>query len=217
MIRVILADDHNLVRQGLRALLDKSDDIDVIGEAVDGHEAIELALRLHPDVLVMDLAMPRLSGSQAVERVCAMGLSTRVIVLSMYSDETLVRQVLRNGAIGYLLKSSVMEELLFAIRAASRGETYLSPAISGAIIADYLVFKKEADVSSPFERLTPREREVLQLICEGRTNNNIAQVLKISTKTVDKHRANVMSKLNVHDVARLVRVAIKHGLVFLDE
>lgn len=217
MIRVILADDHNLVRQGLRALLDKSDDIDVIGEAVDGHEAIELALRLHPDVLVMDLAMPRLSGNQAVERVCAMGLSTRVIVLSMYSDETLVRQVLRNGAIGYLLKSSVMEELLFAIRAASRGETYLSPAISGAIIADYLVFKKEADVSSPFERLTPREREVLQLICEGRTNNNIAQVLKISTKTVDKHRANVMSKLNVHDVARLVRVAIKHGLVFLDE
>jgi len=217
VIRVILADDHNLVRQGLRALLDKSDDIDVIGEAVDGHEAIELALRLHPDVLVMDLAMPRLSGNQAVERVCAMGLSTRVIILSMYSEEALIRQVLRNGAIGYLLKCSVMEELLLAIRAASRGEMYLSPAISGAIVTDYLAYQKGADASDLFEQLTPREREVLQLVCEGHTNTSIAHMLKISTKTVEKHRANLMSKLEVHDVAGLVRMAIEHRLVFLNK
>jgi DNA-binding NarL/FixJ family response regulator len=217
VIRVVLADDHHLVRQGICALLDKSGDIEVIGEAADGYEAIELARRLHPDVLVMDLAMPRLSGNQAVERICAMGLSTRVVVLSMYSDETLVRQMLRNGATGYLLKCSVMEELLLAIRAANRGETYLSPAISGAIVTDYLTSQKDIDASSPFEQLTPREREVLQLICEGHTNTGIAHMLKISVKTVEKHRSNVMSKLDAHDVAGLVRAAIRHKLVFLDK
>lgn len=217
MIRVVLADDHHLVRQGVCALLNKSGDIEVIGEAADGYEAIELARRMHPDVLVIDLAMPRLSGNQAVARVCALGLSTRVIVLSMYSDEALVRQVLRNGATGYLLKGSVMEELLLAIRAANRGEMYLSPAISGMIVTDYLDFQKNADASSPFELLTPREREVLQLVCEGHTNMGIAHMLKISTKTVEKHRANLMSKLEVHDVAGLVRVAIEHKLVFLNK
>jgi DNA-binding NarL/FixJ family response regulator len=217
VIRVVVADDHHLVRQGICTLLDKSGDIEVVGEAADGQEAIELTRRLHPDVLVMDLAMPRLSGNQAVERVCAMGLSTRVIVLSMYSDEILVRQVLRNGATGYLLKCSVMEELLLAVHAASRGETYLSPSISGAIVTDYLAFQKGTNVSDLFEQLTPREREVLQLVCEGHTNTGIAHMLKISVKTIEKHRANLMSKLDVHDVAGLVRVAIEHKLVFLEK
>ncbi len=217
MIRVVVADDHHLVRQGICALLDKSSDIEVIGEAADGQEAIELTRRLRPDVLVMDLSMPRLSGAQAVERICAMDLSTRVIMLSMYSDTALVRQSLRSGAMGYLLKGSVMEELLLAIRAASRGEMYLSPAISGAIVTDYLASQKEADASALFAQLTPREREVLQLICEGHTNTGIAHMLKISIKTVEKHRANLMSKLDVHDVAGLVRAAIKHQLVFLDK
>jgi len=217
VIRVVVADDHHLVRQGICALLDKSSDIEVIGEAADGQEAIELTRRLRPDVLVMDLSMPRLSGAQAVERICAMDLSTRVIMLSMYSDTALVRQSLRSGAMGYLLKGSVMEELLLAIRAASRGEMYLSPAISGAIVTDYLASQKEADASALFAQLTPREREVLQLICEGHTNTGIAHMLKISIKTVEKHRANLMSKLDVHDVAGLVRAAIKHQLVFLDK
>jgi DNA-binding NarL/FixJ family response regulator len=216
-IRVIIADDHHLVRQGIRALLEKADDIEVIGEAADGQEAVELVERLAPDVLVMDIAMPRLNGNQAAGQVRALGVATQVVILSMYSDETLVRQALRNGAKGYLLKRSVTEELLLAIRAASRGEIYLSPAISGSIVADFLRLQANADSSGPFERLTSREREVLQLIAEGHTNSAIAQVLTISVKTVEKHRANLMSKLNVHDLAGLMRVAIKHGLIFLDE
>jgi DNA-binding NarL/FixJ family response regulator len=217
IIRVIIADDHHLVRQGLRALLEKADDIEVIGEATDGQEAVELVERLAPDVLVMDVAMPRLDGNQAIGRVRALGKATQVVMLSMYSDETLVRQALRNGAKGYLLKRSVTEELLLAVRAASRGEIYLSPAISRSIVADYLTLQKDTDACSPFERLTSREREVLQLIAEGHTNNAIAQILKLSVKTVEKHRANLMSKLNVHDLAGLIREAIKHRLVFLGE
>jgi len=216
-IRVIIADDHHLVRQGIRALLEKADDIEVIGEAADGQEAVELVERLAPDVLVMDIAMPRLDGNQALGRVHALGVATQVVMLSMYSDETLVRQALRNGARGYLLKRSVTEELLLAIRAASRGEIYLSPAISRSIVADFLTLHVDADPSSPFERLTPREREVLQLISEGHTNSAIAQILTVSVKTVEKHRANLMSKLKVRDLAGLMRAAIKHGLILLDE
>ena len=216
-IRVIVADDHHLVRQGIRALLEKADGIEVIGEAADGQEAVELVERLVPDVLVMDIAMPRLDGNQAVGRVRDLGVATQVVILSMYSDETLVRQALKNGARGYLLKRSVREELLLAIRAANRGEIYLSPAISRSIVADLLTLQTGAYAFSRFERLTPREREVLQLISEGHTNNAIAQELKVSVKTVEKHRANLMSKLNVHDLAGLIREAIKHGLIFLDE
>jgi DNA-binding NarL/FixJ family response regulator len=217
VIRVIVADDHHLVRQGIRALLEKADDIEVVGEAAHGQEAVELVKRLAPDVLVMDIAMPRLNGNQALGRVRALGVAPQVVILSMYSDETLVRQALRNGAKGYLLKRSVTEELLLAVRAASRGEIYLSPAISRSIVADFLTLHADADAASPFERLTPREREVLQLIAEGHTNNAIAQILKLSVKTVEKHRSNLMSKLNVHDLAGLIRVAIKHRLVFLGE
>ncbi|MDH4137269.1 MAG: response regulator transcription factor, partial [Anaerolineae bacterium] len=151
MIRVIVADDHHLVRQGIRALLEKADDIEVVGEAADGQEAVELVERLTPDVLVMDMAMPRLNGSQAVGRVRALGVATQVVILSMYSDETLVRQALRNGARGYLLKRSVTEELLLAVRAASRSEIYLSPAVSRFVVADFLRLQADADASSPFE------------------------------------------------------------------
>ena len=216
MIRVIVADDHHLVRQGIRALLEKVDDIKVVGEAANGQEAVELVERLAPDVLVMDVAMPRLSGTQAVGRVRALGVATQVVILSMYSDETLVRQALRNGARGYLLKGSVTEELLLAIRAASRGEVYLSPAVVPSIVTGFLSLEASAAASSPFERLTSRECEVLQLISEGHTNSAIAQILKISVKTVEKHRTNLMSKLKVHDLAGLMRAAIKQGLIFLD-
>jgi DNA-binding NarL/FixJ family response regulator len=217
VIRVIIADDHHLVRQGIRALLEKADGIQVVGEAADGQEAVELVERLAPDVLVMDVAMPRLSGIQAIARVRGLGVATQVVMLSMYSDETLVRQALRNGAKGYLLKRSVTEELLLAVRAASQGEIYLSPAVSKPIVTNLLTLRIDTDAPSPFEQLTSREREVLQLIAEGHTNCAIAQTLKISVKTVEKHRANLMSKLDVHDVAGLTRVAIKHGLIFLDE
>jgi DNA-binding NarL/FixJ family response regulator len=217
VIRVIVADDHHLVREGIRALLERADDIEVVGEAADGQEAVELAQRLAPDVLVMDIAMPRLDGTQATERVCALGVATQVVILSMHSDETLVRQTLRSGARGYLLKRSVTEELLLAVRAAARGEIYLSPAISASLLDEFLAVRADSEELRPFDLLTPREREVLQLIAEGYTNTAIAQMMKVSAKTVEKHRANLMSKLNVHDLAGLIRIAIKHGLVFFEE
>ena len=217
VIRVVVADDHHLVRQGIRSLLEKASDIEVIGEAADGHEAVELVERLAPDVLVTDIAMPRLDGNQAAAQVRALNVATQVVVLSMYCDEILVRQALRNGARGYLLKRSVTEELLLAVRAASQGELYLSPAISGSIVSELLALEADAKLSPPSERLTAREREVLQLISEGHTNQAIAQALTISVKTVEKHRAHLMAKLDVHDLAGLMRAAIKQGLVFLDE
>lgn len=217
MIRVVIADDHHLVRQGIRALLDKADDIEVIGEAADGQDAIDLVARLSPDVLVMDISMPRLSGTQVVERLRSQQAPTRILILSMYSDEAVVRQVLRHGARGYLLKNALAEELLQAIRAASRGATYLSPPISEALMGDLASPRADDDGDEPFSRLSPREREVLQLIAEGHTNNTISQLMSVTVKTVEKHRSSIMSKLNVHDVPGLVRFALKHGLIFLDK
>ena len=217
MIRVILADDHHLVRRGIRALLEQADDISVIGEAEDGQAAVELVEQLKPDVLIIDIAMPRMNGIQATQRVHVLGLATQVVILSMHSRPTLVRQALRNGARGYLLKNSITEELLLAVRAASRRETYLSPEISGIIVDDFLTHQADVEKSGLFDQLTPREREVVQLVAEGYTNNGIARLLNISIKTVERHRANLMAKLDVHDVAGLTRIAIEHGLIFIDE
>lgn len=217
MIRVIVADDHHLVRQGIRALLEKADDIAVVGEAADGHEALKQVERLAPDVLVTDIAMPLLNGIQTAEQVRARRMRTQVVILSMYADHTLVRQALRSGIRGYLLKRSVTEELLLAVRAASRGEIYLSPPISQSVLDELLPLQAASDEASPLNRLSTREREVLQLIAEGRTNSAIAQILHISAKTVEKHRANLMGKLHVHDLAGLIRFAIKHQVIRLDE
>ena len=214
MIRVIIADDHHLVRQGIRALLEKTNDIQVIGEAEDGQQAVDLTERLMPDVVVLDNAMPRMNGILAVERISTLGLSARVVMLSMYPDESLVRQALNKGAKGYLLKRSVSEELLIAVRAAYRGEAYLSPEIAHTVMDSFLA--QGSEVADPFDQLTLREREVLQLVAEGHTNNEIAGILTLSVKTVEKHRGNVMAKLDVHDLAGLVRVAIQHGLVQSD-
>lgn len=217
MIRVILADDHHLVRQGIRALIERADDIEVIGESEDGYQAVQLVERLVPDVLVTDIAMPRFSGIQAVEQICKLGLPTGVIILSIYSDQALVRQALRSGAKGYLLKSADVEELLVAIRAVSRGNAYLTPAISAGLITDFLTMEANTGENSSFEQLSPREREVLKLIAEGYKNIEIATLLTISVKTVEKHRAHLMTRLGVHDMAGLIRTALKFGLIFLDE
>lgn len=217
MIRVILADDHHLVRQGIRSLLEKTGDIQILAEAENGQEAIKLAERLTPDVLVMDIAMPRLNGIQATEQIQSLGLTTQVVILSMYSDETLVRQALRVGVRGYLLKRSVVEELLLAIRAAMRGEIYLSPAISQMMMTDFLAGQSASEPASLFDQLSAREREALKLVAEGATNKAIAEAMQISIKTVEKHRTNLMTKLNVHDLAGLIRIALKHGLISLDE
>jgi DNA-binding NarL/FixJ family response regulator len=217
MIRVIVADDHHLVRQGICALLEKAPDMEVVGQAEDGMGALDLVRRTPPDILVLDLAMPRMNGIQTIERVQALGGRTRVVVLSMYSDETLVRQALRSGASGYLLKRSVTEELLLAIRAAARGETYLSPSVSRVLVD---AVRQEGGVSkSPIllDRLTPRERQVLQLVAEGHSNSEIGRTLGVSKKTVEKHRASLVAKLGVRDLAGLIRIALKQGLIFLEE
>ena len=155
MIRVIVADDHHLVRQGIRMLLEKADDIEVVGEAEDGQEAVEMAERLTPDVLVMDISMPRLNGTQATERIHSRGLATQVVILSMHADETIVRQALRYGAKGYVLKRAVAEELLLAVRAANLGDTYLSPPIAGSILSEFLAVSHGSDEPDVMERLTP--------------------------------------------------------------
>ena len=217
MIRVIVADDHHLVRQGIRMLLEKADDIEVVGEAEDGQEAVEMAERLTPDVLVMDISMPRLNGTQATERIHSRGLATQVVILSMHADETIVRQALRYGAKGYVLKRAVAEELLLAVRAANLGDTYLSPPIAGSILSEFLAASNGSDEPDVMERLTPRERQVLQLLAEGGTNRAIAQELVISVKTVEKHRTKLMGKLHVHDLTGLVRIAVKQGLASIEE
>jgi DNA-binding NarL/FixJ family response regulator len=215
MIRVVVADDHHLVRQGICALLEKAGDMQVVGEAATGLEAVELAQQLSPDVVVMDVSMPRLDGRQAMERIRELETAVAVIILSMHADPILVRQCIQRGAKGYLLKRSIADELLLAIRAAIRGELFLSPAISDSVMTLLLTPQSGAEPpESAADRLTPREREVLQLIAEGHTNNGIADALTISVKTVEKHRANVMAKLEVNDLPSLIRVAMQHGLIF---
>lgn len=214
MIRVIIADDHHLVRQGIRALLEKSDDVQVIGEAEDGQQAFELAQELQPEVVIMDISMPRLDGVQATERILSLDTPTEVVILSMHADQFLAEQLLRAGAKGYLLKASITEELLLAVRSANQGRIYLSPAISQPVLAALMNPDENHSARHPSESLTPREREVLQLIAEGFTNSAIASELSISIKTVEKHRANLMNKLEVHDLAALIRVAIDYKLIF---
>lgn len=209
MTRVLVVDDHHLVRQGIIALLEKTGEVLVVGEAADGYEAIEKITELKPEVVIMDLAMPNLNGVQTIERINQLNISTKVVLLSMYSDPATVRQVLKFGVKGYLLKSSVTEELLIAIKAAKLNSTYLSPSIA-EMLTDLSEIKEEAEDGL---LLTPREKEVLELIAEGHTNNAIGYILNISSKTVEKHRASIMSKLQVHDIASLVRTAIKKGFV----
>jgi DNA-binding NarL/FixJ family response regulator len=216
MIRVMLADDHHLVRQGICALLEKMGDVEVIAQADNGRQALTLAEQLKPEVMVVDIAMPQLNGIQIAEQIKTMGLNIKVIILSMHADEMLVRQALKYGVRGYLLKRSVSEELALAVRAAVQGEIYLCPAV-GAIMADSWQSPALTDEDTAFDRLSPREREVLKLIAEGHTSKSVAQILDLSPKTVEKHRTSLMTRLNTHDLAGLIRVALKHGLIFLEE
>ena len=217
MISVIIAEDHHLVRQGVRALLEKALDIQIVGEASDGQQAVELCEQLKADILVIDIVMPRLNGLQAVDRLRTSSLTTRAIILSMYSDETMVRQALTQGARGYVLKQAVAEELVLAIRAATRNEIYLSPAISSILVEATLQGRSVGSMTDVFDQLSLREREVLQLLSEGHTNSEIAKILFLSEKTIEKHRAALMEKLNIHNLAGLVKVAIKHGLISLND
>ena len=215
MLNVVIADDHQLVRQGLRALLENSHDVQVVGEAGTGYEAVDRVEQLKPDVIVMDLSMPLLDGVQAAARIIDLGLPTQVVIVSMHADSAVIHGLVRRGVKGYLLKNALADELLLAIRSASAGKLYLSPTISESVM-NMLIAPQQEGGSDRDDPLTPREREVLQLVAEGHTNTSIANLLTISVKTVEKHRANIMTKLEADDLATLIRVAIKRGYIFLD-
>ena len=207
-IRILLADDHAVVRQGFKMILSAEKDMEIVGEAGNGREAVEQAEQLRPDIVVMDVAMPELNGIEATRRLAASMPHTRVIALSMHKDSVYVREVLRAGARGYLLKDSGAGDLVSAIRAVASGESYLSPAVSNAVLDDY-----RRHVTNPIDLLTSREREVLQMLAEGKTNKEIAVVLNLSVYTVDAHRGRIMEKLNVHSINELVRFAVRNGLI----
>jgi DNA-binding NarL/FixJ family response regulator len=207
-IHILLADDHAVVRQGFKMILAAQSDMEIVGEAGNGREALDLAGQLQPDVIVMDVAMPELNGIEATRRIADVSPRSRVLALSMHKDSVYVREILRAGARGYLLKDSIASDLLAAVRAIARGEGYLSPGVSDAVLNDY-----RRHVTDPIDLLTSREREVLQMIAEGKTNKDIATVLNLSVYTVDAHRGRIMEKLNVHSVTDLVRFAVRCGLV----
>lgn len=214
-IRVVLADDHRLLRAGIRLLLEGVEGIEVVAEAADGREAVEHVRTHRPHVLVTDITMPELNGLEAAGQVAREFTGTRVLVLSMHANEEFVGQAIRAGATGYLLKDAAPEEVEAAIRTVARGDTYISPAVSKHLVAGYV--RQTQGNDSPTEVLTPRQREVLQLIAEGNTTKQIARKLVISVKTAETHRTQLMDRLDIHDVAGLVRYAVRKGLIRTDE
>ena len=221
-IRLLLADDHTLVRSGIRALLNELEQVEVIAEASDGREALSLIESQQPDIVLMDIAMSGMNGLEATMRVTRDFPDIRVVILSMHTNEEYVLQALRSGAVGYLLKDAGISELEIAIEAVSRGETYLSPPVSKHVISDYVRrvgadARENLDSQPTLERLTLRQREILQLIAEGYTTQEMATLLNISVKTVETHRMQLMDRLDIHDIAGLVRFAIRVGLISLEE
>ena len=214
-IRIILADDHQIVRQGLRILLEAETDMKVVAEADNGRKVLKLAQELLPDVIIMDLSMPELNGIEATRQILSGAPEVKVIALSMHSDSLFVLNMIKSGASGYLLKDCALEELVKAIRAVVDDKTYLSPGVSDIVIRDFVTGWQTTN-SSAFSVLSPREREVLQLMAEGRTTNQIADGLCVSVKTVEAHRKQVMTKLGIHSVAELTKYAIRQGLTSLE-
>lgn len=217
-IRILIADDHTIVRQGLRKLLEEEPGMEVVGEATDGRDALTKATDLLPDIVLMDLSMPGLHGLEAARQIVKRLPKTRVLILSMHKNEAYVLQALQVGATGYILKDSASEEVVGAIRSASRGDSYLSPAISRVVIEDYLRLSSPGagGAKSLYDTLTVREREIFQLLAEGLKNQEIADRLHVSVKTVETHRAHIMEKLNLNNIAELVKYSIEIGIVQLD-
>jgi len=210
--RILLADDHNVVREGLRMVLDSAPDLEVVAEASDGAEAVELGLSEEVDLAVLDISMPRMTGLQAAQELSKRRPDLKILILSMHDNEQYFFEALKAGASGYVLKSAQNRELIEACRATMRGEPFLSPAAVTALVRDYLERAREGD-ESPEDPLTPRELEVVKLIAEGHTSEEIAQMLVISKKTVDRHRANILEKLGMRNRVELTRYAIRRGLV----
>ena len=209
--RVLVADDHTIVRQGLVGILESSPEIEVVGEAADGHEAVEKSLQARPDVAILDVSMPRLNGIEAARRIHEALPGTRILVLTMHDDEEYVLKMVKAGASGYLLKDSAGDELIAAIRSLRAGKAYFGPHASRALAEAYQ--RNEPLAEDPYERLTDREKEIFQLVVEGKTNKEIGEVLFISPKTVDNHRTHLMEKLGVHSTPELIRFAARHKLL----
>jgi len=214
-IKVVIADDHTILRQGIKALLDNQAGIEVIGEAKDGREALTLIERLLPDVILMDIAMPGLNGLEATRRIKKKFPGIKVLVLTMYTNEEYVFQILQAGANGYLVKETAFQDLISAIKAVHRDEAFMSPSISKKVINRYTQRVREANATTG-DMLTTREREILQLIAEGSSSKKIAEALFISPKTVETHRTHIMDKLNIHNRTDLIKYAIRTGIVDID-
>jgi two-component system response regulator NreC len=215
-IRLLVADDHKIFRQGITKLLEQEPDLQVVGEAADGREAVKKATELKPDLVLMDIAMANLNGLEATKQIKKVLPETKIIMVTMHKNEEYILQSFQAGASGFILKEGAVEELVNAIRSIYQDKSFLSPTISKTLIDAYLRKMETGKTETPFDLLTDREREVLQLIAEGYTNREVAKALFISVKTVEAHRAHIMQKLNIHDVAKLVKYAIQKGLVDLN-
>jgi len=212
-IRILLADDHNVMRRGLRMLLESEPDFEVVAEAADGRKAVDLAVEQRPDVVVLDISMPHMSGTEAAKRIDEALPGTAIVMLSMHSDEGYVLRALDAGAKGYLVKSSAEGDLIDAIRAVSQGRAFFSAEISRMLVEDYVREMRVRGVTDRYELLTAREREILQLLAEGKANKEIAGLLNLSLFTVETHRRNLQEKLNLHSVAEVILYAVRKGLI----
>src|SRR5271169_4356067 len=213
MISVVIADDRHVVREGIALVLQQEGDINVVGQASNGEEAVTMIMQLNPDVTILDISMPKLNGIQTAQKLIRDGFKGKILMLTQYDKEEYVREAIQTGASGYLLKDSIKDEVITAIRKIMSGETFFSPSISKLLVDEYFQQLKRKTVSKSNPDLTPRETEVLQLIAEGYSTKQIADKLYLSARTVDFHRANISQKLGVHDIAGLTKYAIRHGLV----
>jgi two-component system response regulator NreC len=212
-IRVLLADDHNLMRRGLRLVVEQQPDLEVVGEAEDGRQAVALSVSLRPDVAVLDIGMPNLNGIEAAKQITDGASGAAVVILSMHSDETYILRALKAGARGYLLKDSAESDLVRAIRSVAEGKSFFSPAVSKVLLEDYVKKLQRTGSEDSYDLLTPREREILQLIAEGKSNKEVANILHLSVYTVETHRANIMEKLKLKSVPELILYAVRKGII----
>jgi two-component system, NarL family, response regulator NreC len=211
--RILLADDHKLMRSGLKALIEQQPDLAVVGEADDGRQAVALAVSLKPDLLVMDIGMPNLNGIEAARQITQANPATAIVILSMHSDESYVLRALKAGAKGYLLKDSAESDLIRAVHAVAGGKSFFSPAVSKVLLDDYVRKLQRSGAEDIYDLLTPREREILQLIAEGKSNKDVANLLNLSVYTVETHRSNIMEKLNLRGIPELILYAVRKGII----
>ncbi|HMF02436.1 MAG TPA: response regulator transcription factor [Terriglobia bacterium] len=212
-IRILIADDHGIVRKGLRLQLEQNNDFEVVGEATEGREAVRMAEELLPDVVIMDIAMPNLNGIQATTQVVKKNPQIGVIILSMYSDETYLMRTLAAGAKGYLLKDSADVDLHRAVEVVAQGKPFFSPAIADTLLEDYMRQLQQRGLQDSYDLLTEREKEILQLLAEGKSNKDVAGILNLSTNTVETHRTRIMQKLDLHSTADIVLYAVRKGII----